>query len=97
MRLNTIEFPADMFTVTGHQISAESSDMGNRHLQRLYDDAADVGFAMRLPVGEVITFSLVDVKKDGEGELMYWIYAATADSIRRIPECRKIQAIVFND
>ena len=72
--------------------------MENRHLQRLYDDAMDVGFAIKSDkTGNVITFSMVDVKRDDEGELQYWTYAATADCIRKYPECRKIQIIIFND
>lgn len=98
MKLNLIEFPSSMFTVTGHQLSAEASDMGNRHLQPLYDDAADVGFAIKSDkTGNVVIFSVVDVKRDGEGELQYWTYAATADCIRKYPECRKVQVLVFND
>ena len=97
MKLNPIEFPIGFFTITGHQISAEASDMENRHMQRLYDDAMDVGFNVRLDSGEVVTFGMVDVKKDAEGDILYWSYAATAESIRKVPGCGKLQAIVFND
>ena len=100
MRLNVIAFPSRMFDFDKRTktFSAETSDLGNRHLQMLYDDAADVGFGMTSTrTGNQITFGLLDVKKDAEGDITSWTYAPTADSIRKVPECLRMKAEIFND
>lgn len=72
--------------------------MGNRHLQPIYDDACDVGFAVKSSqTGNVVTFHMVNVVKDAEGELVKWEYELTSESARRHPECGRMTAEVFND
>ena len=53
---------------------AEMSDLPRRFIFRpLYDDAADVGFAIvSRKTGNVRTFSLVEEKQDGEGDILWW-------------------------
>jgi len=100
MKLNVIEFPSDQFTYSKHSncLVSEASDMGNRHLQHLYDDACDVGFAVKSSQsGDVVNFHMVNVMKDGEGELIGWEYELTAESARQHPECGRMTATVFND
>ena len=100
MKFNVIEFPSDHFTYSKHSncLTSEASDMGNRHLQPLYDDACDVGFAVKSSTsGEVVTFHMVKVMTDGEGEVTGWEYELTAESARKHSECGRMTAVVFND
>lgn len=77
-----------MFTKgENYALVCEASDMGNRHLQRLYDDACDVGFNVKFDTGQVVTFAMSRVVKDGEGEITAWEYRA----------CHGNTALVFND
>lgn len=101
MKFNVIEFPSKMFTMSGTTLVAEASDMGNRHLQPLYDDACDVGFAVRSErTGKVVTFVMQAPFYKGEGEdreLSGWHYVPTSESFRNVPECQGMEAKVFND
>lgn len=103
MKLNVIEFPSSMFTWSneGRSACAEASDMGNRHLQRLYDDACDVGFKMKSEkTGEVVTFVMASPFYHGEGEdkeLAGWHYIPTSESFRNVPNCQNMEVTVFND
>ena len=87
MKLNAIEFPETFFTKgEKYELVSEASDMQNRHLQRLFDDACDVGFNVRLNTGELVTFALSNVVKV-EGEVTAWEYTAPHGA----------KALVFND
>ena len=100
MRLNIITFPSSFFTYNKatQTLVAEASEMENRQHQQLYDDSADVGFAVRSSITQKrIIFGMVDVKKDAEGEIISWLYAPTAESIRLVPECLRMKAEIFND
>jgi hypothetical protein len=85
MRFPIIEFPSNHFTYS-------------KHSNCLYDDACDVGFAVKSSQsGEVVTFHMVNVMKDGEGEVTGWEYELTDESARKYPECGRMTAKVFND
>ncbi len=87
MKLNAIEFPESFFTRgENYELVSEASDMQNRHLQRLFDDACDVGFNVRMNTGQVVTFALSNVVKV-EGEVTAWEYTASHGA----------KALVFND
>lgn len=100
MKLSLITFPSSLFTYSKHanNLCAEASDLANRHLQPLYDDACDAGFAVKSVVsGNEITFHLSEVKKDAEGEVTSWEYQMTPQCERKFPECGKMTATIFND
>ena len=102
MKFNVIEFPSDMFswqrTPTGMTLVGEASDLGNRHLQPLYDDACDVGFAVKSThTGAVVTYAMSRVMKDNEGEIQRWDYEPTSESVRNVPDCAGTRAVIFND
>jgi hypothetical protein len=72
--------------------------MGNRHLQRLYDDACDVGFMVKSDItGSLVTYYMSNVLKDAEQEVLGWEYRPTVESIHSVPECADTRAVVFND
>jgi hypothetical protein len=63
--------------ITGDIIKgvAEASDMGNRHLQRVFDDACDLGFLVEGRRATLI-FVMTTIVQDGEGEITGWEYVA---------------------
>jgi hypothetical protein len=102
MNLPVIEFPSTMFTVertaTGTIFSCEASDMENRHLQQFYNNARDIGFAMKSDkTGDVVMYAMNSVKRDEEGDIQYWTYHPTTESQQKVPGCRGTMVIVFND
>lgn len=101
MKFNVIEFPSSFFTWSQGVAHAEASDMENRHLQPLYDDACDVGFAIKSDkTGEVVTYVMetpvYDIGEE-ERELLGWRYVPTAESIRKVPACANTKAVIYND
>ena len=103
MKLPIVEFDSGSFTYTESDktLVSEASDMGNRHLQRLYADACDVGFAVKSDkTGNVIIYVMSAPFYHGEGEdreLAGWNYEPSSESVRKFPECAGTKAIVFND
>jgi hypothetical protein len=76
----------------------EASSMFNRHLQPLYNDACDIGFAVKSETtGNVVVYYMTEVVKDGTGEVVAWDYMPTPDSIKKYPLCATTVARVFND
>jgi hypothetical protein len=100
MKLKLVEFSSKQFTYThvNKILVSEASDMENRHLQQIYDDACDVGFAVKSETtGNVVTYVMSEVLKNGEGEIEGWKYTPSYESIRKYPACADTKAIVFND
>jgi hypothetical protein len=103
MKYPVIVFPWSRFTVSvdGNTLISEASDMENRHLQPLYDDSVDRGFAVQFDSKsngpEVVTFVVSHTNRDNEGDIMFWDYVPTAESIRKFPHHVKMTATVFND
>jgi hypothetical protein len=77
---------------------AEASDLNDRHLQQIYNDACDVGLAIRsAKTGKIVTYHMTNEHKDNEGDIQFWDYEPTTESIRRVPECLGSKLKVFND
>jgi hypothetical protein len=101
MRLTLVEHSDKQFTYSAKDktLVSEASDLDNRHLERLYDDACDVGFAVKSEkTGNVVTFVLSDVKlfPDDDG-VCSWEYVVAPESIKQYPHYAGFKAVVFND
>jgi hypothetical protein len=103
MKLPIIIFSWKQFTFSsdGKTLISEASDLENRHLQSLYNDACDRGFSVQFERKgghiEVITFVMSEVMKSDEGEVTGWNYIVSSESVRKYPEYVGTKAIVFND
>jgi hypothetical protein len=77
----------------------EASDLQLRSLERLYDDAADVGLALRNPrTGNVTRWALLtEVRDPRENELLGWMLAPTPETLRKQPELKDYQLNIIND
>jgi hypothetical protein len=102
MKFPLIEFPSKMFTYNkaDKTLTCEASTMENRHLQRLYDDACDVGFAVKSDkTNHVIVYVMTSPIYHGQGEdreIGGWAYTVSSESMRKYPECVGTKAVVFN-
>jgi hypothetical protein len=102
MKLTLVEHSSRQFTYSPDDkvLTAEASDLDNRHLQPLYNDACDVGFSVKSEkTGKVVTFVMVSpiYDKSDDCELVGWQYAPTSESFRNVPECQGMEATIFND
>jgi hypothetical protein len=53
------------------RFTAELSDLG-RGFGRVYDDASDEGFTIVGKTGREVAFAVTRIKRDSEGDLLYW-------------------------
>lgn len=89
-----------MFSHSGHTLVAERSDFGRSPQldQPLYDDAVDVGFAIRNPETRNVTrWYLAEVKHDGDDGITAWVYRATPETLNTVPALAGWETVLFND
>jgi hypothetical protein len=102
MRLTLVEHSSKTFgyNKADKTLTAFASSMDNRSLERIYDDACDVGFAVKSEsTGAVVVYVMSSPLFHGEGEdreLAGWNYEPADFSVRKHPECAGTKAIVFN-
>ena len=78
----------------------EASDLGRGfRLEQLYDDACDVGLALRNPLsGNVTRWSLLtEIRCPRENEVLGWYLVPTPETLHRQPELRGYQLNILND
>ena len=104
MKYNLIPFPSTIFSYnsTDKTFTAEASDLGNRHLQQIYDDACDVGFSIQSGrTGSEVTYYMDTVNKVNKGtddeEIGSWTYLPLPECVRKHPLCAGTKVIIFND
>lgn len=101
-RFPLIEFSSKQFTVTdgGKSLCAEASELFNRHLQPIYNDACDVGLAIKSErTGAVVVYvmSRPVFRDDIDHELTHWEYEPADFSVRQFPDCAGTKLTVFNE
>jgi len=102
MRLPLPVVSSDLFTVIrdSNEMISEASTIGDSVMSsRVYDDACDTGFKIRSErTGEVITVTFREVDFSGDEEhSAEWIYAPTAESIKRNPRLTGWIVRILND
>lgn len=81
----------------------EASDLMLRpgHVwEQLYDDACDVGMALRNPRNGNVTRWYVaegETVMDADGAVSYWILRPTTETVRRQPSLEGYTLKIFND
>ena len=102
MQLAVDTFPSKTFShfPTTKRMVAEVSDLnGFEGFKALYDDAADVGIALRnVKTGKVTRWCLVtEIRCPREGELHGWYLAPTPESLRTNPVLADYSMTLIND
>ena len=103
MNLNLTVFPSSRFTYCADTktLVAEASDLNDLHLQRLYDDACDVGLAIKSDrTGAVVIYVMSKTLYHGnedEREISGWEYVPSYASTRAFPDCIGTRLTIFND
>lgn len=77
----------------------EASDIGFRGLERLYDDACDVGLALVNPrTGNTTRWYLQqEIRCARENELLGWMLRPTPETVQKQPELKGYQFNLVND
>lgn len=102
MRFPIITFSWANFTISdgGKTLISEASDMENRHLQ-IVDDNANKGFNVQFErvggIVEIVTFILNDVKLFTDDGIASWEYIPSPKSVNQYPQYADMRATVFND
>lgn len=94
--INSKPFTHDPVTRT---LCIEHSDLHASDIfQRLYDDAADVGFALRSHKTDGIShWTLVTERRDRDNDVIDWEFKPLPEFIRKQPGLDGYRIIVFND
>jgi hypothetical protein len=101
MQLNVTEYSSETLSHSARNglLIGEVSDIGLHGFERLYDDACDVGLALRNPrTGNVTRWALLEEVRDPrENELLGWMLVPTPETIRKQPELKDYQLNLVND
>lgn len=100
MQLNVTQVNSKGF---GHSAArkllvTEHSDIGNVRWQRLYDDAIDIGCALRNPsTGNVTRWYVAEEVRDAEGELQLTILKPASETVHWLRYLAGYELHVLND
>ena len=101
MLLNVVQINSSLFDhyPRSKSLVAEISSTGIKRFDRLYDDAADVGFAFRNEkTGSVTRWSLSrEVRDEVENELVAWHFVPTPETLRDEPNTEGYKIVLLND
>jgi hypothetical protein len=100
MELYLIPHNSDLFThePIAKLLTAETSDLGHAVFQQLYDDACDIGIALRSAVtGNISRWYLEQELYDREHEMIGWKLRPTDASVRKEPLLSGYSMTIYND
>lgn len=101
MLLNVVRINSALFTHNpkAKTLVAELSDIYVKEFQRLYDDATDVGLAIRNPKTGNVTHWVVsnEIRDNVENELLGYKLVPTPESIRAQPIMNGYTMTILND
>jgi hypothetical protein len=101
MELYLIPLDSKLFTheTVAKHLCAETSDLGHVVFQQLYDDACDIGIALRSAVtGNISRWYLEqDLYDEREHELVGWLLRPTSESVRKEPLLSGYRMTIYND
>lgn len=91
-------YPSGSFTLSDQCLAAEASDLGYHGPHQIYDDACDVGIAIRSErTGELVRYYLSgEDSLDGE-DVAGWHFKPITEDIRRVPGCARTDVLIIND
>ena len=97
--LDLYALDASLFTFSGGTFIAEASDLkGYEVARQIYDDACDVGFAIRNhATGNVVRFYMEQPHTDREGDITHWTFKVIPEDARKDPRIAKLSVKIFND
>jgi len=101
MKLNVNIYDAGGLQVQdGKKLVAEASDFNDVGFRTmpLYDDAVDVGIALRNPkTGNVTRWYLSNTDRDADYDVRCWEFKPTPESVRAYPRLVGWKVIIYND
>lgn len=103
MDICRVRHSSDLFHVHEQSLSVEISTLEANHnegevLGQVYDDACDEGFIIvSKKTGRDAVFAINETVKDSEGDVRYWTMVPTRDTVRRLPQLKGWEVMVFND
>lgn len=98
MKLQVKVLSSKMFSYNAHnkEFVGEMSEIGG--FDMLYDDACDLGFAIRSEkTGQIAVYCLYSSSQNKENDTIKWLFVPTTETMKRIPALRGVNVVVFND
>lgn len=89
--------PSSLFSFKDNKFSAFASDLtGHELMRQIYDDACDVGFAIKSDKsGQIVKFHHAETFRNADNDITHWTFNITPDHARN-PELAKLSVVVFN-
>lgn len=91
----------------GNTYVAEMSDFGSLadqlrggglQFHQIYDDACDVGIAIRVPkTGVIVWFYEALVQRDREYDIQWWEFVPITEHVRKYPALANVKVRIYND
>lgn len=101
MELHLTPHPSNLFThePIAKRLTAETSDLGHVVFRPLYDDACDIGIALKSVMTGNISYWYLeqDLYDEREHELIGWQLRPTSESVRREPLLSGYRMVIYND
>ncbi len=99
-KLSMSSLPGEQFHYANGLLTAEASALGGAfRLQRIFDDAADVGIRVRGKTGVEVDFALTrggEPSEENDGERQFWDFIpATRSDERKANGVKRVR--IFND
>jgi hypothetical protein len=101
-KLNMSQINSSLFSHNAKDkvLSAEMSDIFLRDFERMYDDACDVGLAIRNPkTGNVTRWYVNETHRDEDRDITHWTLLPEVEAGHRIytPALASYKMIIWND
>lgn len=100
---DTFSYDGALFTVSSHDdgtktLVAEASTLGYHGPRRIYDDACDVGIAVRSHrTGRLVRFYLDSEDMDRTDDVAGWRFQPIPEDARRVPNAARTYVLIIND
>jgi len=92
---NTKQF---VYTCGQKTFSQEISTLNRSEIySRIYQDAADLGFTMVSDKTGIESVWYLNRTKEHDGDLEFWEFNPTPETLKKIPALRGHKVIIFND
>ena len=67
-------------------------------LRQMYNDSLDLGFAMEsAKTGKIVYFTLATAERDREGDMEFWTFVPTDQSVFENQLLNGVKVVVYND
>jgi len=93
-------FSSEQFAYIKGEFPEFVAEISDFEYGALFEPLQDHGVGFKMVserTGVIATFYFVNEKRDGEGDIMFWTFRPTLESVRQNPGLSRVCVVVFND